>query len=283
MNSLRTAALMGFLFALLTGIGLAIGGRSGLVIGLGLALITNGIAYFYSDKLALSGARARLLAPDELPELHAIVAYLSQNAAIPMPRLYVMPGDQPNAFATGRSPSHSAIAVTAGILRILPRDELVGVLAHEIAHIKNRDILTQSVAAAVGGAIGSIVQIGLFFGGRDEEGRPANPLVMLLAAIVAPIAATLVQLALSRTREFAADHDGALIARDAGGLARALARIENYAEGSPMQVSPSASPMYIINPLGGDRLKGLFRTHPPTQERIERLREMARESVARVA
>ena len=280
MNSLRTAALMGFLFALLTGIGLAIGGRGGLWIGLAVALVTNGIAFFYSDKIALAGARARPLAPNELPDLHATVAELSQNAGIPMPRLYVMPGLAPNAFATGRSPSHAALAVNEGLLRSLPRDELRGVLAHEIAHIRNRDILTQSIAAAIGGAVSFLVQMAAWGGGRDSEGRRANPLVVILALFVAPITATLVQLALSRTREYAADHDGALIARDANGLAKALARIDGAAGRNPMEVPAGAAPMYIVNPLGGDTLKGLLRTHPPIAERIARLRDLERDSVA---
>ncbi len=282
MNTLRTAALMGFLFALMTGIGLVLGGRHGLVLGLGMALVLNGAAFFASDRIALASARAREVGPGELPELRAMVEGLSRSAGIPSPRIYVTPGAQPNAFATGRSPRHAAVAVTEGMLRTLPERELAGVIAHELAHVRNRDILTASVAAALGGAVGTIVHLAMWTGGRDSEGRPANPFVTILSLVLAPMAAMLAQMALSRTREFAADRDGAMIAGDARGLASALRRMEALAGRSPLEVNPAARPMYIVNPLGSASAAGLFRTHPPTAERIARLEALERASLGSI-
>jgi heat shock protein HtpX len=276
--------LMVVLFALFMGVG-ALFGRSGLIIGFSFALATNFFAYWFSDKLALSMSGAQPVDRSQAPQLFQMVERLTQRAGLPMPRVYIIPSPQPNAFATGRDPNHAAVAVTEGILRALPPDEMEGVLAHELAHVKNRDILISSVAATIAGALGMLAQMaqwGALFGGyggnrNDREG--GNPLVVLLGAIVASIAGTMIQLAISRSREFEADRVGAEMCGRPLSLARALQRIESVAERMPMDVNPATSHMYIINPLGGDTLKAisaLFRTHPLTEQRVERLEQMAR-------
>jgi len=272
------------LFALFMGVG-ALFGRNGLMIGFAFALATNFFAYWFSDKVALSMAGAREIDESQAPQLFQIVGGIARKAGLPMPRVYIIPTAQPNAFATGRDPNHAAVAVTEGILQALRPDELEGVLAHEMAHVKNRDILISSVAATIAGALGFFAQMaqwGAMFGGyggsRDE--RNGNPLAALLGAIVASVAGTMIQLAISRSREFEADRVGAEICGRPLSLASALTRIERTAERMPMNVNPAASHMYIINPLGGDALQSvmtLFRTHPLTEKRVERLEEQARE------
>jgi Zn-dependent protease with chaperone function len=284
MNTLKTTLFMAALFGLFLLVGRLLGGQQGLVIGFVLALVTNAAGYWFSDKIALAMSGAQPVSPQQAPGLYAMVARLSERAGIPMPRVYVIPSGQPNAFATGRNPQNAAVAVTQGILQMLPQDELEGVVAHELAHIKNRDILISSVAATMGGAISflaQMLQFRAFFGGLgshdDEEG--GNPIGALAAALLAPLAATVIQLAISRAREFDADRGGAQISGNPMGLANALRRIEYAAEQMPLPVNPAASHLFIINPLGGDRLAGLanlFRTHPRTEERVQRLEEMAR-------
>jgi heat shock protein HtpX len=286
-NTLKTTVLLAALFGLFILIGRWLGGVNGMIIGFLLAVAMNFFAYWYSDKMALAMSGAQPVSPAEAPGLYRMVSRLTQRANIPMPRLYVIPTMQPNAFATGRNPENAAVAVTAGLMEMLPPDELEGVIAHELAHIRNRDILTSSVAATVGGAISFLAQIAqfqAFFGGlgghNDDEEGSVNPLGLLLGAIVAPIAATLIQLAISRTREYDADRGGAQISGNPLALANALRRIESIAERRPFPVNPAASHMYIINPLGGDVLRGLtalFRTHPLTEERVARLEALARE------
>ncbi len=284
MNTLKTGVLMAALFGLFMLVGQLIGGQNGMMLGFMLALGMNFFAYWFSDKLASAMSGAREIDESQSPGLFGIIRRLTQQTGLPMPRIYVIPSAQPNAFATGRNPEHAAVAVTAGILQALTDNELEAVLAHELAHVKHRDILISTVAATAAGAISFLVQMLQFrmlFGGgyqddRDREG--VNPLGVLLAIIVAPIAALLIQLAISRTREFDADRGGSEITHNPLALASALRKIERYAEQIPMNVNPSTAHMYIANPLGGDRLEGiakLFRTHPPTEERIARLEEMA--------
>jgi heat shock protein HtpX len=282
MNTIKTTVLMAFLFGVFVTAGRLLGGTNGMILGFVLALAMNGFSYWFSDKMALSMSGAQPVEERQAPDLFAMVRQLSERANLPMPRLYVIPDEQPNAFATGRDPQHSAVAVTAGLVRMLPRDELAGVIAHELAHIKNRDILISSIAATMGGAISMIANIfqmqAIFGGHRDDDGEGGSPLGALAAMIIAPIAAFLIQMAVSRTREYAADRTGAEITGQPLALAGALRRIEHYAEQAPMAVSPAASHMYIINPLGGDRLRSLaalFRTHPLTDERVARLEALA--------
>lgn len=286
MNALKTGVLMAMLMALLMGLGWWLGGQRGLIVGFGFALISNFIAYWFSDKIALMMGRAREVSEAEAPELYAIVARLSQRAGLPMPRVYIADSPQPNAFATGRDPEHSAVAATTAILQMLSPDELEGVLAHELSHVKHRDVLISSIAATIAGTIGfvaSMARWGMMFGGygygRDDRDR-GNPLLILVGTMVAGLAATLIQLAISRSREYAADQGGGELSGKPLALASALARIERGAERMPMNVNPAAAHLYIINPLGGEALRGiaaLFRTHPPTEERIARLEEQARE------
>lgn len=284
MNTLKTGLLMVALFAIFMGVG-ALFGRNGLMIGFAFALATNFFAYWFSDKMALAMAGAQEVNQSQAPELYRMIGGIAQRAGLPMPRVYVIPSAQPNAFATGRDPNHAAVAVTEGILQALRPDELEGVLAHEMAHVKNRDILISSVAATIAGALGFFAQMaqwGAMFGGysgnRDE--RNGNPLAALVGAIVASVAGTMIQLAISRSREYEADRVGAEICGRPLSLASALTRIERSAEQMPMNVNPAASHMYIVNPLGGDALQSvmaLFRTHPLTEDRVARLQQQARE------
>lgn len=285
-NTLKVGLLMTALFALFMGLGALAGGKNGLIIGFVFALGTNFVSYWFSDKLALSMSGAQEVDEAQAPQLFRTVARLAQNAGLPIPRVYIIPSPQPNAFATGRDPNHSAVAVTEGILQVLSQEELEGVLAHELAHVQHRDILISSIAATIAGAIGLFAQMaqwGAIFGGysRDERDREGgNPFLVLIGAIVASMAATMIQLAISRNREFEADRGGAEISGKPLALASALHKIERVAERMPMQINPAAAHMYIVNPLGGDTLRSitaLFRTHPPTEERITRLEEMARE------
>ena len=276
-NALKTAVLLAVLGALFLGIGSLLGGSTGLVIGLGFAILFCGGSYWFSDKLAIKAARAVPASREELPEVYEIVEELTSKAGMGMPNIYVSPEAQPNAFATGRSPDHAAVCVTRGILQVLNRDELRGVLAHELSHVKNRDILIGSVAAAVALAITFVARFafwGALFGGGGGGGDRDNAFGALLMPILAPIAAALLQMSLSRSREYQADESGAHLAHDGESLARALEKIEAYAKQVPMNVAPAQAQAYIVNPLTGRKVEfaNLFSTHPPTAERIARLR-----------
>ena len=270
---LRTTILLASLTGLLVLIGQLIGGPSTALMFLGIALVINLGSYWFSDKIALRMSRARPLSEEEAPRLHQLVRELAHSAGIPMPRLYMVPASQPNAFATGRNPKHSAIAVTQGITELLSEAELRGVLAHEMAHIRNRDVLTQSVAAAIGGAITWIAYMMLFVGGDDDNG-PLGLVSGLAMVLLAPIAATVIQLAISRQREYSADATGARIAGSGNALADALERLEAGARAMPMQVNKAAEPLYIVKPFHGGGIASLFSTHPPIEERVRRLREL---------
>jgi heat shock protein HtpX len=279
MNGFKTFILLAGLTALLLLIGQAMGGRSGLYLAFFMALVMNFIGYWFSDKIALKMSGAEEVTVEQAPDLHRAVERLAAQAGLPKPRVYVIPQDTPNAFATGRNPEHAAVAVTEGILRLLKPEELEGVLAHELAHIKNRDILISSVAAVIAGAISHLAymaQWGAMFGmGRsdDEEGGGGggNMIAVILMAIIAPMAAMLIQMAISRSREFAADATGARIIHAGRPLANALLKLENYNKQLPMQVNPATAQMYIVNPLTAGGITRLFSTHPPIQERVDRL------------
>lgn len=277
-NSVRTAALMAVLIVLFALVGRAIAGPNGMLIAFGVAVAMNFAGYWFSDKIVLRMYRAQEVDRAQAPELYEMVDRLRQRADLPMPKVYVIPSEQPNAFATGRNPAHAAVAVTNGIVRILGKDELEGVIAHELAHVKNRDILTSSVAATVGAAITLLARFGLFFGGGRDRGNLIGSLLML---ILAPLAAVMIQMAISRSREFAADRDGARISGKPRALADALGRLQSAAARIPMEASPSTAHMFIVNPFAGamSGLRTLFSTHPPTEERIERLRAMERTGV----
>jgi heat shock protein HtpX len=285
-NTLKTTALLGGLGALIVLVAGLLGGGStiSLVIGLLFALVTVGGSYWFSDKLALRSANARIVSEAEAPELYRLVGSLAQRAGLPMPLVAVSPSEQPNAFATGRNPNHAVVCCTVGLLRQMPQDELEGVLAHELMHVKHRDILIGSVAAAIASAISFVANMalwsGMLGGGRSRDNR-TNPLVLLLASIVAPLAAGLLHMALSRSREFDADRGGAHLLGTGQPLASALGRIETLAARTPMAVNPSQASAWIHNPLSeapkrkaGIDMARLFSTHPSTEERIRRLRSM---------
>jgi len=277
-NLLKTAVLMAAITALFMALGLAIGGRSGMMFALVLALGMNFFSYWFSDKLVLRMYNAQEVDEHSAPQFYRMVRELAQRAQLPMPRVYLINEDAPNAFATGRNPDNAAVAATTGILRVLNERELRGVMAHELAHVKHRDILISTISATMAGAIGMLANFAMLFGGRDGEGRPANPIVGLAVAILAPIAAGLIQMAISRAREFEADRGGAEISGDPQALASALQKIQRYAQGIPMEAAernPATAQMMIMNPLRGGGLKGLFSTHPTTEERVERLLDMA--------
>jgi heat shock protein HtpX len=275
-NALKTAVLLAALGGLFVVIGGALGGSTGLVIGLALGLVFVGGSYWFSDTLAIKAARAKPVTRDELPNVYAIVEDLTRRAGMPMPKLYVSPEMQPNAFATGRSPNHAAVCVTQGILQVLDDDELRGVLAHELSHVRNRDILISSVAAAIAVGITFAANIALWggglFGGNDRDG--GNAFAALATLILAPIAAGMLQASLSRSREFQADASGAGMLHDGESLARALEKIEAYVKQRPMNVNPAQAQAYIVNPLTGRKVEfaNLWNSHPPTAERIRRLR-----------
>ena len=276
LNNLKTAVLMAGLIALLMAAGQLLGGTQGLLLGSILGLGMNFVMYFWSDKLVLRMYGAQVVTEQEAPELYRMVDRLRQRAGLPMPVVAVARQQQPNAFATGRSPSHAVVAVTTGILQMMPQDELEGVIAHELAHIKNRDMLISTVAAGIAGMIGNLPWLLMFMGGRsDDEGR--NPLGELALVILAPIAAMLIQFAISRQREFEADRVGAEILGRPMPLAQALRRLDYMAHQIPMNIPPAAAPLAQVNPLsamGGGMMK-LFSTHPPTEERVARLEAMA--------
>jgi heat shock protein HtpX len=270
--TLRTTILMAALSGLLVVIGALIGGPSTALTFLFIAFAINFFSYFFSDKMALAMSRAKPIDESEAPRLYQIVRELTTRADLPMPRLYMIPQDQPNAFATGRNPKHSAVAVTRGITKLLSEDELRGVLAHELAHIQHRDILIQSVAAAIGSAITYLAYMFMWFGGDDES--PLGLVSGLAMVLLAPIAASIIQLSISRQREYAADAGGAEICGNPESLASALLRLEQGAEAIPMQVNQAAEPLYIVKPFKGGGIAGLFSTHPPIEERVRRLRQM---------
>jgi heat shock protein HtpX len=278
-NVLKTGLLLGVLTALFVLGGRAIAGEQGMIIGFVMAALMNFVSYWFSDKIVLAMYGAQPVDEAQAAGLHAIVRRLATRAQIPMPRVYIIPTDTPNAFATGRNPQHAAVAVTEGIRRVLDDDELEGVLAHELSHVTNRDVLISTIAATLAGAItylAHMAQWAAIFGGRsrdDEEGG-GNPLVMMLFAVLAPIAAMLVQLAVSRSREFQADASGARLAGRSYGLAKALEKIEVASRLEPLPANPATAHLFIVNPLSGQSFARLFSTHPPTEERIARLRAM---------
>jgi len=270
--TIRTTILMASLSGLLVVIGALIGGASTALLFLGIAFLINFFSYFFSDKMALAMSGAKPVSEAEAPKLYEAVRELTTRAGLPMPRLYVIPQDQPNAFATGRSPKHSAVACTRGILNLLSEDELRGVLSHELTHIRNRDILIQSVASSIGAAITYIAYMLLWFG--NDENSPLALVGQLATFILAPIAASIIQLAISRQREYAADAGGAEICGNPESLASALLRLEQGATAMPMQVNQAAEPLYIVKPFSAKGIAGLFSTHPPIEERVKRLRQM---------
>lgn len=282
MNGLKTMVLMVTLTLMLVGFGAILGGRSGMTIALIMAFAMNFFTYWFSDKIVLRMYGAQEVSEAEAPELHAMVRDLARQAGLPMPRIYIIDEEQPNAFATGRNPQHAAVAVTTGIMRILSPTELQGVLAHELAHIRNRDILVSTVAATIAGAISYLAQMAqwaMIFGGRsgdDEEGG-GNPIAAIVMMIVGPIAAMLVQMAISRAREYGADETGARICGRPLALANALRKLQMAVQQIPMEANPATSHLFIVNPLSGGGIVKLFSTHPPIEERIARLEAMARQ------
>ena len=281
-NNVKVFGMMAVLTAILVGIGSAFGGSRGALLFLLIALGMNFFSYWHSDKIAIRMARAEPLTEQEAPDLYGMVRDLAARAGIPMPALYITPERQPNAFATGRNPEHSAVAVTTGLVHLMNRDELMGVLAHELAHIKNRDVLIGTMAATLAGAIGMIANVaqwGLMFGGnRDDEDNGGGGLIgTILMIVVMPIAAAIIQMAISRSREYRADATGAAISGKPRGLANALTKLERAAQQIPADVAPAAAHLFIVNPLSAEGLANLFSTHPPIKERVKRLEAMAQD------
>jgi len=281
MNQFKTFLLMLVLTGIFILVGTAIGGKSGAIYAFVFAGLMNFVMYWFSDKMVLRMYGAKEVTQGEAPELYGIVAELTSKASLPMPKVYIMENETPNAFATGRNPEHAAVAVTSGIMRILSKEELMGVIGHELSHIQHRDILISTIAATMAGAIGmlsSMARWGAMFGGGrsdDEGGRGGNILVVLAVSIFASIAAMLIQMAISRSREYMADEGGAHLAHPLS-LAKALGKLEMASQRIPMQANPSTAHMFIVNPLRGGGVLSLFSTHPPMEERIARLEEMAR-------
>ena len=278
-NLMKTAILMAAITALFMAIGSLVGGQTGMMVALVVALGMNFFSYWFSDKLVLKMYNAQEVDESSAPQFYRMVRELAQRAQLPMPKVYLINEDAPNAFATGRNPEHAAVAATTGILRVLSERELRGVMAHELAHVRHRDILISTVSATMAGAISMLANFAMFFGGRDSEGRSHNPIVGLLVMFLAPIAASLIQMAISRSREFEADRGGAEISGDPRSLASALQKIHQYANGGiPLQAAerhPETAQMMIMNPLSAGGLRGLFSTHPSTEERVQRLMAMA--------
>lgn len=277
-NLMKTAILMAAITALFMVIGSLLGGQQGMMLALIVALGMNFFSYWFSDKMVLKMYNAQEVDETSAPQFYRMVRDLAQRAQLPMPRVYLIQEDAPNAFATGRNPEHAAVAATTGILQVLSERELRGVMAHELAHVKHRDILISTVSATMAGAISMLANFAMFFGGRNQEGRPANPIVGILVMLLAPLAASLIQMAISRAREFEADRGGAEISGDPQALASALQKIQRYAQGIPMQAAerhPETAQMMIMNPLSAGGLRGLFSTHPATEERVERLLALA--------
>ena len=274
-NTVKTTLLLGVMTGLFLLVGELIGGGQGLVVGFLFAVVTNFVSYFWSDKIVLRSYGAQEVGADH--RLYRIVANLAQRAGLPMPRVYIIPEASPNAFATGRNPQHAAVAATEGILQILDDNELAGVLAHELAHVKHRDILISSVAATMAGAIIMIARFAMFWGGSRDDRDGGNPIAAIAMMILAPIAATLIQAAISRSREFDADAGGAAITGNPLGLASALRKIESASKAVPLDANPATAHMFIIKPFSVSGLLGLFSTHPPTEARIAALTELSRQ------
>lgn len=274
-NRIKTVILLALLSGLLIFIGGVIGGRSGMTIALVIAVAMNIGSYWFSDRIILRMYRAQEVNESQAPEIYSMVSDLSRNAGIPMPRVYIIQDDSPNAFATGRNPDNAVVALTTGILRILDRDELSGVIGHELGHVKNRDILIQTVAATIGAAITYLAYFGMFFGSSDDE-EGGSPITGILMIFLAPLAATLIQMAISRSREYLADRSGAEFCGNPMYLARALDKLRRGVDQIPMKQGYQATEnMFIVNPFAGVSMSSLFSTHPATEERIERLQEMA--------
>jgi heat shock protein HtpX len=280
MNQIKTVILMALLTVLLVWVGSLVGGRSGAIYFLIFAAVMNFGIYWFSDRIVLKMYRAQAVTEAEQPALHRIVRELALRSNMPMPKVYIIPQDAPNAFATGRNPQHAAVAVTTGIMKLLNEEELKGVLGHELSHIRHRDILIGTIAATIAGAIGMIASVArwgaIFGGGDDREGGGAQLVIMLVLTTLASIAALLIQLAISRSREYDADKGGAQLAGNPLYLARALAKLDAGTKRIPMQVNPSTAHMFIVTPLTGRGVQGLFSTHPPIEKRIDRLEHMAR-------
>lgn len=282
MNKMKTVMLLGLLTALVIFIGQAIGGKNGFAIAIVLAVGMNAAAYWFSDKIALAMHRAKEMKPSEEPEMHAVVRKLAVRMGIPMPRLYLIPESAPNAFATGRNPQNAAVAVTSGLLQILDKDELEGVLAHELAHVQNRDTLIMTVAASIAGTLSMIADMALWsslLGGRSsEDGEGRHPLAGILGIMVAPIAAGLIQMSISRTREFLADETGARATGKPNALGSALLKLESWSKKRPLQTAtPATAHLFIMNPIKGGGFASLFSTHPSTKERVKRLTKLGEE------
>lgn len=278
-NWVKTAMLMAGITALFVVIGGMIGGSKGMMLALLVALGMNFFSYWFSDKLVLKMYNAQEVDEASAPQFYRMIRELATRAQLPMPRVYLITEDAPNAFATGRNPEHAAVAATTGILRVLSERELRGVMAHELAHVKHRDILISTISATMAGAISALANFAMFFGGRDSEGRQSNPIAGIAVAILAPIAGAMIQMAISRAREFEADRGGAQISGDPQALASALEKIHAYASGIPFQTAeqhPATAQMMIMNPLAGGGISKFFSTHPATEERVARLMEMAR-------
>lgn len=278
MNTIKTFLLLGAMSALLVLAGGALGGEQGAILAFGFSLVLNAGSYWFSDTIVLRSYRARVVTEAEAPRLVSTVNRLARRAGLPMPKVAIIPGMAPNAFATGRNPKNAVVAATEGLLQMMDQDELEGVIAHELGHIKNRDILISTIAAAMVGAITMVARWGMFFGGgRDRNGGGANIIVALVMMIAAPIAAMLIQMAVSRSREFGADRAGGEISGKPLALASALRKLESFAAARPTDVNPATSHMFIVNPLGGSKgLSSLFRTHPQTADRIAKLEAQAR-------
>jgi len=277
-NLLKTAVLMAAITALFMAIGSVLGGRQGMMLALLIALGMNFFSYWFSDALVLKMYNAQQVDETSAPQFYRMIQELARNAQLPMPKVYLIEEDAPNAFATGRNPEHAAVAATTGILRVLTERELRGVMAHELAHVRHRDILISTISATMAGAISMLANFAMFFGGRDSEGRSTNPIAGLLVMLLAPLAASLIQMAISRAREFEADRGGAEISGDPRALASALQKIHQFAQGIPLAAAerhPETAQMMIMNPLSGGGLRGMFSTHPSTEERVERLLAMA--------
>ena len=278
-NWLKTAVLMAAIVALFGVIGASLGGQSGMLLALGFALLMNVGAYWFSDKLVLRMYNAQQVDGSTAPEFYNMVQELADKAGLPMPRVYIIDDQAPNAFATGRNPENAAVAATTGIMRLLSAREMRGVMAHELAHVAQRDILISTISATMAGAISALANFAMLFGGRDSEGRPSNPIATIAVMLLAPLAASLIQMAISRAREFEADRGGAEISGDPLALASALEKIDHYARGIPFEAAerhPETAQMMIMNPLSARGVAGLFSTHPATEDRIARLREFAR-------